>query len=115
MISKRDIFLLAAEKQFLHSIDGSCNVSSMWSCINIGRAKRELYMDENLGSIEEKEMYAEVFKPDYAGVDWWSERIVNKGPDRWDLYWDYESRILALLLMAEMLRPEKKKRCSKKQ
>ncbi len=97
----RSIFLLAAEKQlnaqkreFLSNRPSLLNAESVFSCINILHAADELGRRDSLGTVK---FYRRYFKPkEFPDASWWPLDENNN--------WDYDSRIFALLLAAEMLR-----------
>ncbi len=95
-----EIYRLAAEFNFLRSnevpSESRYGDYSRFSCDNIWEACN----NEKHGSSEYKETYATYFQPEEAeaSLAWW-----QRNPDG---TWDHESRILALLLMAEILEDE---------
>lgn len=105
---RRSVFLLAAELQFdMMELNWSCEsvtwdskngVSiSQYSCDNINEASCLIKGVYGLGEIE-RSYYAKRFRPvdQKWQIAWWPRLKKDK--------WDHESRILALLLCAEMLR-----------
>lgn len=103
----RRAFLLAAEYQFLKMEDEKLNNDdsfysktcefSRYSCDNLGSALISLGLDDRYISTPEHDFYQSKIMPDNQGAfGWW--------PYQNDGKWDHESRILALLLCAEMLR-----------
>ena len=93
----RAVFLLAAEYQFDNYANGDNSFSSKFSCDNLNEAVVEI-TDGFWADSAEIEMYKNLFEQTYDEYDlaWWLP-LPNGN-------WDHESRILALLLCAEMLR-----------
>ena len=98
---RRAVFLLAAEMVFNASIFspepkyGSVRWENAYSCNCLSQACGTIRWDKYQPEVK---MYFRLMKPDeyVTGSTWW--------PPLPDGSWDYESRILALLLCAEMLR-----------
>lgn len=100
----RSVFLLAAELQHAKMEDNADNICSYWnpgyllcasdySCDNVSEAAKTIR-----GTYDgiDREYYTRYFKPELNYyMAWWP---LKNGK------WDHESRILALLLCAEMLR-----------
>jgi hypothetical protein len=91
----RSVFLVAAEKQYRSKIEDGCSWDhTAYSCDNINYAANEIGKPWHHN--EETAMYRKYFEPREYHFAWWPELRNGK--------WDHESRILALLLCAEMLR-----------
>lgn len=91
----RSVFLDAAQRQFDSYRRYRGNSNSEYSCHNITYARLSLSLKRY--SVSELMMYQKYFEPkgkEYQG--WWP--LLKNGK------WDNESRILALLLCAEILR-----------
>lgn len=104
--ARRSVFLLAAEKQFyaMRLAPQTAEACSDYACDNIGYAvgKIDMGKEEYVKESPEKDFFREKFKPELRpdilnGFFAWWPLLPDGG-------WDHESRILALLLCAEMLR-----------
>lgn len=90
------IFLRAAELQFANMKEVHDN-ASQYACDNIGYALIEAELDTKFNCTVEHDFFAAQFKLEAHLFDgWW--------PPLADGSHDHESRILALLLCAEMLK-----------
>jgi hypothetical protein len=90
------VFLRAAELQLANKEGADNRSTSCYSCDNIGHALIEAKLDNRFCGTVEHEFFAAWFRPGHLCCGWW--------PSLADDSHDHESRILALLLCAEMLK-----------
>lgn len=95
----RAVFLLAAEIQLANMQGADSNDTSHYACDNIGHARIKMGMGHHFCGTIDHEFFADRFKPEKregGWFGWWEDLPYGRH--------DHESRILALLLCAEMLR-----------
>jgi hypothetical protein len=111
---RRSVFLLAAKLQFIASVEkpSDANNYSNYACDNLAEAAHTLNLPP-YGETPECLMFETYFKPEnlpkyqlywWPPKRWYKSRRPRTTRDIYPCQWDHESRILALLLCAEMLR-----------